>query len=275
MGKTDKRPSLQFYPGDWKKDPAVTCLSLQSKGLWLEMLLLMFESPERGYLKHASGNPIGDEQLARMVGASVQEVRKCLAEMKLAGTYSVSDDGIIFCRRMVRDEQIAKIRRDAGKLGGNPKLKGEVGTLLNQNNNQIPTPSSSSSISVYTPTPFQANQKQNQTSDAGSLDEIFERIWIRHPKRQSKGLAEFAFTNALSPAPNRERLAEQIEFKHAELSRSEQWTKSRGKYAPLLHNWLNAKGWLDELPEAGSESLEDMPDTDVYTDRPRIWRDGQ
>ena len=148
MGKSDKQPSLQFYPGDWKKDPAVTCLSLASKGLWLEMLLLMFESPERGYLKHLSGHPIGDEQLARMVGASVTEVRKCLAEMKLAGTYSLSEDGSLFCRRMVRDERIRQLRREAGKLGGNPKLANKVGDLVKQNGKQIPTPSSSASAAL-------------------------------------------------------------------------------------------------------------------------------
>jgi hypothetical protein len=66
-------------------------------------------------------------------------------------TYGVAkrreSDNAIYCKRMVADEKLCKIRREAGKKGGNP-------VLLNQNqttkDNQNPTPSSSSSSSLKT-----------------------------------------------------------------------------------------------------------------------------
>jgi len=106
-----KKPSLQFYPGDWRKDPSVNCLSLAARGLWFEMLILMHESPRRGYLA------LNAQQLARSVGASLAETRLRLKELENAQTYSVDGEGMIFNRRMVRDEEISEVRSRAGKSG--------------------------------------------------------------------------------------------------------------------------------------------------------------
>ena len=61
---TDKCPSLQWYPGDWRKDPGVQALDYESRGVWFEILMLMFESSTRGKLM-LNGNPMPDEALAR------------------------------------------------------------------------------------------------------------------------------------------------------------------------------------------------------------------
>ena len=47
-----------FYPGDWFKDPALRSVSLAARGLWIDMLCLMFEGDHRGYLPHATGKPV-------------------------------------------------------------------------------------------------------------------------------------------------------------------------------------------------------------------------
>lgn len=61
-----KLPSLQFYPGDWRKDPGVQSLSYEERGIWIEMLFLMHESEQRGKLL-LSGKPIAPERLANML----------------------------------------------------------------------------------------------------------------------------------------------------------------------------------------------------------------
>ncbi len=43
-----KLPSFQFYPGDWMKDPSLRSVSLEARGLWMDMLCLLFESVRRG-----------------------------------------------------------------------------------------------------------------------------------------------------------------------------------------------------------------------------------
>lgn len=246
----DKRPSLQFYPGDWRKDPGIACLSLEARGLWFEMLLLMFECSQRGYLKHGSGHPITEDQLARMVGAPIQIVKKCIAEMESAGTFSRDAANVIFNRRMVRDERIRLIRKEVGRLGGNPNL---VGSLVNQKGNQTPTPSTSSSTSTSVPL--------NPQNDSADLEDCFERIWLRHPKRKYKGHAEHAWVQALGHLAEADQppLARRIEAAHLALCGSDDWSKNGGMYAPQLHVWLNGKGWLDGVPEPPKPIYEKPP----------------
>lgn len=108
-----KLPAFQFYPGDWMKDPSVRSVSLAARGLWLDMLCLMFESDRRGYLQLA-GQPISAEQLARMVGEAPETIRPLLQELKTSGVFSSTEHGVIYSRRLVREEQervAARIRK--------------------------------------------------------------------------------------------------------------------------------------------------------------------
>ena len=129
------------------KDPAVRSVSYAGRGLWIDMLCLMHESDRRGYLQHATGKPVTQEQLARMTGGSPEEVSRLLQDLKDSGVVSCTEHGTFFCRRMVRDEMKRQKCVEAGRLGGNPTLKGEVKGHLKGEVNRFPTPSSSSSSS--------------------------------------------------------------------------------------------------------------------------------
>lgn len=151
---TNKLPSFQFYPGDWMKDPALRRCSHAAKGIWMDLLCLMFECDERGVLA-SNGQAWTDAEIARAVGGDFTEVSNAIQELLRTGAARRNDDGAIFCARMVRDEEVRKIRAESGKKGGNP-------VLLNQNSTKgiskiepnpenedkrFPTPSSSSSSS--------------------------------------------------------------------------------------------------------------------------------
>ena len=143
-----KLPALQFYPGDWRKDPGVQALSRHDRSVWFDMLLIMHESDERGVLLLA-GKPMPIDALARMLYLDNQEVNQIIGTLLTYGVASKrDDDGAIYSRRMVRDEQLLQIRRNAGRMGGNPLL---LNQMVNQNPttgvNQKSTPSSSSSSS--------------------------------------------------------------------------------------------------------------------------------
>ncbi len=144
------RPSFQFYPADWRKDPSLSVCSMAAKGLWIELLCIAHESGCYGVLE-INGKPMSVQQIARSVGESPASVSKLLAELESAGVFSRREDGAILSRRMLRDEHIRKVRTDAGKQGGNPNLlKQNTSNLLKQNDKQSPTPSSSSSSSNNT-----------------------------------------------------------------------------------------------------------------------------
>lgn len=112
-----KQPAILFYPGDWMKAPEVRCLSYAAKGLWFDMLCLMAEAKKRGVLEQTCKQN-GKQILARMTGGTVAEVESLLEEMRIAGTFSVNDDGAIICRRMVREAEISQMRAEAGRKGG-------------------------------------------------------------------------------------------------------------------------------------------------------------
>lgn len=147
MGAGLKRPAFQFYPADWRKDPALSTCSLAARGLWIELMCIAHESDEYGVLSIA-GKAMTTQQLARAVGESPAMVMKLLNELSDANVFSRDEKGAIFSRRMVRDEHIRNVRAEAGRLGGNPDLLAKkVKQKDKQNTEQILTPSSSSSSS--------------------------------------------------------------------------------------------------------------------------------
>jgi len=118
-----KRPSFQFYPGDWLNDAALRMVSVGARGLWIEMLCYMHQGSPYGHLK-VNSKVITEIQLARMVGGELGEVKNWLHELADAGVYAVADDGAMLSRRMVKDEELREVRAAGGKEGGNPKLMG-------------------------------------------------------------------------------------------------------------------------------------------------------
>jgi hypothetical protein len=138
-----KRPSFQFYPSDWLRDTALRSCSTGARGLWIDMICFMHEGSPYGYLKVAD-KVILPSNLARMVGETLEVVEGWLNELREAGVYDV-DNGAIFSRRMIRDEELRQKRAEGGKLGGNPNLKVNHKVVVDDKQNL--TPSSSSSLS--------------------------------------------------------------------------------------------------------------------------------
>lgn len=146
QGLVVKRPSFQFYPGDWLRDTALRTCSVGARGLWIDMICLMHEGSVYGYLKVGS-KVILPSNLARMVGATLDEIEGWLSELEIAGVYSKDEDGCIYSRRMIRDEKIRESRAAGGSKGGNPALlhpEQKVGNKVENKVNLFPTPSSSS-----------------------------------------------------------------------------------------------------------------------------------
>ena len=110
-------PFLKFYPSNWRADPGVRASSLAARGFWTECLFLMHESVRRGYLLIAGRAP-SDRDLAVQMGVTVGEVKRYRRELLKKGVAAQTEEGVLFSRKMVRDE----IRRRNGAHGGNPAL---------------------------------------------------------------------------------------------------------------------------------------------------------
>lgn len=177
-----KRPSFQFYPSDWLRDTALRSCSTGARGLWIDMICFMHDGTPYGHLK-VGGKVILPDNLARMVGETLPQVRGWLDELHQAGVFDLGEDGQIICRRMIRDEKIRNARAAGGKLGGNPlllsgkvNLPDNVGVNLDVNeevgleDKQKTTPSSSSSSSS-------SKEKKTLQQAVAKPEEVPDQVW--------------------------------------------------------------------------------------------------
>ena len=121
MVKAKKYHFIQWNMGQHDLDPGIRALNRTEEFIWWKMCCLMQESEVPGYLILA-GKPTPLEVIAKASKSEVHEVKavlKRLAELKI---YSRDKRGIIFCRRMVRDEDYRAKASKFGKKGGNPAL---------------------------------------------------------------------------------------------------------------------------------------------------------
>ncbi|MBA3351914.1 MAG: hypothetical protein H0U23_05730 [Blastocatellia bacterium] len=120
-----KLPWCKFYPRDWIGDAELRSLGYAARGLWADMLCLMYSGKRTGYLV-VGGKALSPEDLARQTGGDPGEVKRLLKQLESAGVFSRDSQGIIYSRRAVRDIAESARKSAAGKLGGNPLLKQAV-----------------------------------------------------------------------------------------------------------------------------------------------------
>ncbi|MBA3963953.1 MAG: hypothetical protein H0X40_18935 [Chthoniobacterales bacterium] len=72
------------------------------------------------------GRPLSPEDLARQTGGKAEEVKRLLKQLESAGVFSRDANGVIYSRRVLRDDSESEQKRAAGKMGGNPVLKQAV-----------------------------------------------------------------------------------------------------------------------------------------------------
>ena len=134
-----KLPYLKFYVNDWLADEALQACSLAARGLWIQLVCLMYKSEKRGCLAIGGKVPTCG-QIARMARATPKEVGTLLDELNDMGVSSTDEDGFVYCRRMIRDFNLSEKRYKAGKNGGNPNLVNQKtenpAILVNQEPNQ-------------------------------------------------------------------------------------------------------------------------------------------
>lgn len=234
-----------FYTDDWRGDEALAMCSEGARLLWLEMLLLMNKAG--GYFL-INGRQPTPEQTAGVTRTDPNQVCERLAELRENGVCGVTKAGVIFSRKMVRDEEKSKKSRKNGVLGGNPTLckttekKPSVNLDVNPEvkplnpslnlNQEERKKEGEVTITPQTPKP------RATASVAGG----FERFWSVYPRRIGKGDARRSFERALRKT-TLDNLLEKTRLyaEHAAASGKEQ------QFIPHPATWLNQERWLDDL----------------------------
>jgi hypothetical protein len=121
--KIEKRPvGLFMFGADWRAEPTLMVSSEGARLLWFEMLLHMAESEQRGFLLFNGRKPTPRE-VAILTRTDPEKVEERLAELEANGVFSRDRRGVIYSRKIVRDEKKAAKSRANGHKGGNPALR--------------------------------------------------------------------------------------------------------------------------------------------------------
>ncbi len=257
--KTNKMPAILFYTGDWLKDPAVRCCSLEARGLWIEMLCLMYESPKRGYLALANGEPPTSVQLSRMVGASHEDIERLTDELRACCVFSETNDGIIYSRRMVSDELIRADKSKAGKKGMEARYNKTDNTTDNTEGNKPETALEYEyeNETVNSSNNYLLSRRSREKSE--SLDFVLNAIpknRLQNPsktKMQIRRVLDVAVSNGMDEMESAKKLAERfISYYESE--------EGRGEYFKTPHKWLEEDCHLVD-PSVWNSRKKDQPKT--------------
>lgn len=244
-------PWMKFFPRDWRGDQALRAVSIAARGLWMECLCIMHEARPYGHLV-LNGQPVGDDALARMTGASVDEVSALMAELRKAGVFNVTREGIIFSRRMTKDHARASKGRKAVQKRWAQKFDNkEKSSSPNRVPNRVP----------ITQKPEARSQKED--ANASIKDErereFHETFWPAYPLKVGKPKALKAFLDARKKTSLDAIMAGVHRYASERIGRDKKYTKQ-------AQGWLNREGWDDEamtgevvpsLPNDGSMMLVD------------------
>ena len=227
-------PAILFYTGDWLKDPAVRCCSLEARGLWIEMLCLMYESPQRGYLSLANGQGVSDVQLSRMVGASSEEIKRLTDELRECGVFSETDKGIKYSRRMVSDELVRADKSKAGKKG----MKSRYNRSGNSGGNRSLTPLEyeyEDESVIDSSSNYLLNRKSRENNSA--IDFVLDAIpknRLQNPNKtrmQIRRVLDVALNNGKDEMDCATLLIERFKLYYESV-------EGRGEYFKSPHKWL-------------------------------------
>lgn len=253
-----KRPSFQFYPGDWTGNSNLRRCTHAEKGVWLEVMCLMHDQAEYGVLRW----PL--KEIVEAVKCKPADIRALVSKGVLKGSddslpepfiytpRSGRKDGepvtlldiqpgpIWYSSRMVKDEYVRTIR------GGDTRFGEESG----ESPKRSPKPpfgdgassSSSSSTSVHTPKPPKSGVR---SVDAG---EGFDEFYLAYPRKIARQDAVKAW-NKLSPD---EALRARI---MAALKAQQFDTRDGGRFIPYPASWLNSARWDDQLDLGDNDDL--------------------
>lgn len=95
-----KNPSTRWFWIDERSDTGLRTCSIGSRGAWHEMLGICVENG--GYLL-VDGKAPSICELGRLIGVERRQLSRLLRELEKHGVFSRTEEGVIYCRRMVRE----------------------------------------------------------------------------------------------------------------------------------------------------------------------------
>jgi hypothetical protein len=150
-------PCFHVYTGDLWKDTNFQLCEWQAQNLWIRMLLLLHDMPFRGQFRFQNGEPMTEEQIARLCHMPMADLWQLLSEL-LSNGVAVRHNGAIANKRMVRESELDEKKAEAGRKGAMTRWHPDGKAMAEQNGSAMgehgyisSSSSSSSSISEEDP----------------------------------------------------------------------------------------------------------------------------
>lgn len=208
--KEDGRPAQQWYWDDWFSAFDVRLCSIAARGLWIDMLGIMWKAEIRGTLT-VNGRQVNNKTLAKIAGATIEEVNSLIKELEDNDVFSKLRDGTIICRRLFKESKkqkdISNIRSEAGKKGAESRWqidnkkngKNITKGIIKKMAKMATSTSTLSSSATSTP--------NSKTYGQDELDRLFEKFISRYPRKDDEGEAKRKWlTNVVTNKVDPEKL---------------------------------------------------------------------
>lgn len=226
-----KLPSFQFYPGDWMKDPALRRCSAAARGIWMDVLCLMFESDERGKLV-TSALQWTLQDIAEAISGDTATNLSHLKELLAKGVMRQDESGCYYSNRLVKDELVRK------------QTKERVRQLRSRN----------ADVTVDVTPLYEDEDEEKAVDVVVDLKEpnFAELIYADYPRKVGKAASLKAIGKALLKIQRHNSFNEldAAQFLHkAVIEYSRSPAGNRGEYTPHCATWMNQERWTDDRTE--------------------------
>ena len=253
---TEVLPWVKWRFDRWHNDEGLRICGLAARGLWIELLCVMHGGTPYGHLT-IKGHAPNAKQIASLAGMTTEkEVVALLRELEDAGVFNRTDEGVIFCRRMIRDNAARIAGKATGSLGGNPVLKGFNAIPDNEEGNgqDQPPPLTEGVNPPRKPREEREKEREDtppppasggERSKAVRDDPAFTAFWSAYPRKEDKGHARKAWAAAIRKAEP-QAIVEAVQ-RHA--------FNPDPKFRPLAATWLNGERWDDLIAQSDAQTL--------------------
>lgn len=238
---------IKFWPVDWHGDKALRTCSVAARGLWMDMLCIAHEGEPYGHVT-INGRGATAKQISNIAGLSEREAGKLLAELHDAGVFSVTEAGVFFSRRMVRDHEASEQGREAvarrwdGKgddqTPSTPIVRGPD-TLSDTIPDTLPDKDPNRGGNTLE----ERRKKKEEREERSSLRSLvpnevepdgFSAWWKDYPRKDAKQDARRAYAKALRRAPASLLLS---------AVRIYPFNLVEPQFIPMPATWLNGGRW--------------------------------
>lgn len=215
-----RRRSLAFYPKDWLGDLELRMCSAGARGLWIDLMCVMCDGVPYGHLTFP------EELVLGIVNTPRERFLEYVAELETVRATGKSvayrtEEGVLYSKRMVQDEQKRATNAANGRSGGNPALIRPTVVMR-------PIQPSAPSASGF-------------DAEAG-----FKQLWDAYPAkgRVEITLAQTYFCEEIRDADTLAAAVASVTT--GKFAKSEKWAKG---FILSLPRWIHNRAWETESPE--------------------------